>query len=240
MKNQLITEKAAYPALFDKYWFWTQYDVETIDLPLQFLHPDKENFLLELTFDSYFQQIECKIWADPKQEEKKFQCGEIRLFVVDYALMCEHNEDLVLVADYRSLCTLDIVNAIYDSEEDYFKGDLACMDVEKFIIIDKILIHSDFSGASIGELAIKQAIGLYGHKCAFAVLKAVPLQFQVNITEEDRKDKYALRKRESNFKKAEKSLYACYLKMGFELASKYVGKTYDKSDGEFFIMEINP
>jgi len=180
----------------------------------QYLLIEPNSFYIDL--DAPVEIYHVRIYGVKEDGGKEIQIGEVK---VQYLNLSETEDSCYDIFD--SDTTLhEAYNELFQEKSDELKDEitekLQTPLYDNFLFFDNIQIYPGFRGQNAGLKAMHLIIDKIGRECSYIILKAVPLQFEIEKYGEEWGTMMAIEDFEQKQDKAQKKLIAHYAKLGFK------------------------
>jgi len=171
---------------------------------------------------------------------KEIPLGKLHLYRVQLGNATNDRISRLDVFDERQE-TMDVGEALFDPSFDEFKPSVQKMfpdagEWNDILIINRLELFPFARGCGIGAAVIHQAMQDFGGGCSIVILKAFPLQIELNAETKPYWKELQLEAFPQNERQATEKLKAYYSRLGFE----QIGKTpYFATSMEYTIIKKN-
>ena len=185
-----------------------------IEFKNQYLKIEQESFYIDL--NAPIETYHVGIYGVEEDSGREVQIGEMK---IQYLNLSETEDSYYDIFDSDNTL-FEIYTELFQENSDELKNEI----IEKFqnpmfnnfLFFDNIQIYPDFRGQNAGLKAMHLIIDKIGRECSYVILKAVPLQFEIEKYGEKWETMMAIENFEQEQPKAQKKLIAHYAKLGLK------------------------
>ncbi len=153
------------------------------------VHPAGITFTIETPFDledttAYFTRIKGELFCYASEEdETTVYAGFLELYIIDIFGAQSHDHDLFELFD-QTQESFECYELLFDPETDElnepFLDQFEDATGANILLLHRLEVLPAFRSHKLGLRAINRALDLFGNGCGYAVLKAMPLQFEAH------------------------------------------------------------